>query len=53
VADEIERKIYEALGVDPPGSLSVVEPPPDAEGEPGAEPEAAAAGTDIPEEQAA
>jgi recombination protein RecA len=56
VADEIERKIYEALGVDPPGALSVVEPPPDAEGEPGAEPEAAgAAGTDatIPEEQAA
>jgi len=58
VADEIERKIYETLGVDPPGSLSVVELPPDAEAEvePGVEAAGAdAAGADatIPEEQAA
>ena len=33
IAYEIERKIYEALGVEP-GALSVVEPPLDAEGEP-------------------
>jgi hypothetical protein len=52
VAQEIERKIYEALGVDPAASLSVVEPPPDAEEAPppaGAEAEAGA----VPEEQAA
>ena len=60
VADEIERKIYETLGVDPPGSLSVVELPPDADAEAEAEPGAEAAGADaagadatIPEEQAA
>ena len=41
VAKEIEHKIYEALGVDPPGSLTVVEPPPDAEAEPGVEAEPA------------
>jgi recombination protein RecA len=59
VAKEIEGKIYEALGVDPAGSLSVVEPPPDAEGAgveaEGAEPtgaDAAGAETTI-EEQAA
>jgi recombination protein RecA len=53
VAKEIEHKIYEALGVDPAGSLTVVEPPPDAEEAPpqpaGAEAEAEA----VPEEQAA
>ena len=60
MADEIERKIYETLGVDPPGSLSVVELPPDADAEAEAEPGAEAAGADaagadatIPEEQAA
>jgi recombination protein RecA len=41
VAQEIERKIYEALGVDPAASLSVVEPPTDAEGDAGAEAEGA------------
>src|SRR5829696_1066181 len=63
VAQEIERKIYEMLGVDPPGSLSVVELPADADAEvaPGAEAAGAdvtgadVAGADatIPEEQAA
>src|SRR5665648_712480 len=35
VAEEIERKIYEALGVEPAANLAVVEPPadPDAEAE--------------------
>jgi len=37
VAQEIERKIYEALGVDPAGSLSVVEPPAGAVGDAGVE----------------
>jgi recombination protein RecA len=41
VAQEIERKIYEALGVDPAASLSVVEPPIDAEGDTGEEAEGA------------
>ena len=50
MAKEIEGKIYEALGMDPAASLSVVEPPVDAEeGEPAA-PGAAEA---VPEEQAA
>ena len=55
MTQEIERKIYEALGVDPAGSLSVVEPPADAEGEAGAEVEVEATGADaaMPEEQAA
>jgi recombination protein RecA len=54
VADEIERKIYEALGVDPPGSLSVVEPPLDAVGEEGVEVQGAeAAEAALPEERAA
>jgi recombination protein RecA len=59
VAQEIERKIYEALGVDP--SLSVVEPPIDAEGNAGVEAEGAelkgaeptGVEATIPEEQAA
>src|SRR5215211_4193424 len=61
VAQEIERKIYEALGVDPAASLSVVEPPVDAEGDAGVEAQGAElkgaepTGSDatIPEEQAA
>ncbi len=56
VAAEIERKIYETLGVDPPGSLSVVELPPDAAEGPGVDAgDADVAGADatIPEERAA
>ena len=56
MAEEIERKIYEALGVDPPGSLSVVELPPDADAEAERGVEAAGAEPDppaVPEEQAA
>jgi recombination protein RecA len=41
VAQEIERKIYEALGVDPAASLSVVEPPAGAEGDVAVEAEGA------------
>jgi recombination protein RecA len=52
LAQEIERKIYEALGVDPAGSLSVVEPPADVQAE-GAEPPVEAAADPVPEEQAA
>jgi hypothetical protein len=51
MAKEIEQKIYEALGVDPAASLSVVEPPVEAEG--GADVEAEGAEAAIPEEQAA
>src|SRR5687768_16755962 len=50
MAKEIEHKIYEALGVDPAASLSVVEPPVDAEE---GEPAAPAAADAVPEEQAA
>jgi hypothetical protein len=58
VAQEIERKIYEALGVDPAGSLKVVEPAADAEADAGVEAEpagGAGAGAEatVPEEQAA
>ena len=58
MADEIERKIYETLGVDPPGSLSVVELPPDSDAEAevpsrcGRGADAAGADATIPEEQA-
>jgi recombination protein RecA len=52
VAQEIERKIYDALGVEPASPLGVIEsPPPPEEGE--AEPGAAAADGLIAEEQAA
>jgi recombination protein RecA len=52
VAQEIERKIYDALGVEPAAALGVVETPPAADA---AETEApaGAADTAIPEEQAA
>jgi recombination protein RecA len=54
VADELERKIYEALGIEPSASLAVVEPPAEA----GAETEAetgigAETEAPMPEEQAA
>jgi hypothetical protein len=45
--------IYEALGVDPAGSLSVVEPPADVQEAEGAEPPVEAAADAVPEEQAA
>jgi recombination protein RecA len=51
VAQEIERKIYDTLGVEPASPLGVIESPPPEEGE--AEPEAAAADAPIAEEQAA
>jgi recombination protein RecA len=51
VADEIERKIYEALGVDPASRLAVVETPPPAAEEGAEVAEAPAHG--LPEEQAA
>jgi len=56
VADELERKIYEALGIEPAANLAVVEPPagPDAEAEAGVEPEAPEAPeATMPDEQAA
>jgi recombination protein RecA len=52
VAEEIERKIYEALGVDPASPLGVIEsPPPDAED--GSEAETEAPEGPIAEEKAA
>jgi recombination protein RecA len=52
VAEEIERKIYDALGVDPASPLGVIEsPPPDAEE--GSEAETEAPEGPIAEEQAA
>jgi recombination protein RecA len=53
VAKEIEGKIYEALGVDPAGSLTVVEPPPDDEEAAPPAGEAVAEAEAVPEEQAA
>jgi recombination protein RecA len=50
VAQEIERKIYEALDVEPASPLSVIEPPPPGEGEEVAE---EAPETPVAEEQAA
>jgi recombination protein RecA len=52
VVQEIERKIYDALGVEPASPLGVVEAPP-ADAETEAEVPAGAAEDPIPEEQAA
>jgi recombination protein RecA len=53
VAQEIERKIYDALGVDPASPLGVIESPPPEDAEEGMEAEAEAPAGPMPEEQAA
>jgi recombination protein RecA len=53
VAQEIERKIYDALGVDPASPLGVIESPPPEDAEEDMEAEAEAPAGPMPEEQAA